>query len=83
MELGFDFCAETLNLPTPKQLQGNDRLKKVRIPIYSDRAHFSLVPYLTRITGRPKLRLPYILNPRPNQEHRNIKDVRKFCICPI
>jgi hypothetical protein len=30
MELGFDFCAETLNPVTPKQLQGNDRLKIVK-----------------------------------------------------
>jgi hypothetical protein len=30
MELGFDFCAETLNPVTAKQLQGNDRLKIVK-----------------------------------------------------
>jgi hypothetical protein len=30
MELGFDFYAKTLNPLTPKQLQGNDRLKIVK-----------------------------------------------------
>ena len=30
MELGFDFCAETLNPVTPKQVQGNERLKIVK-----------------------------------------------------